>query len=267
MARLYMNYDTVIFDLDGTLLDTLKDLDAAVNYALAEAGLAAVTLEQTREYVGNGVRNLMLRSIYGPEFVKVFKDIAYVAADSITTADGKRGLADGEGRFFEIPVGRDDFEKILADFRRYYSEHSLVNTKPYEGVERLISGLLDEGFAVAVVSNKFDAAVKDLCAHFFPQVKVAVGQQENIAKKPAPDMVNEALRQLGRSRGSAVYVGDSEVDIQTAANSDMRCISCAWGFRDEDFLLNSGADTMVYKPLDILDLLRGENERNTDGTE
>ena len=252
-------YDTVIFDLDGTLLNTLGDLAAADNHALAEAGLPGVTLEQTRLYVGNGVRNLMLRSVYGPEFVSVFGDIASISAVDVETRDGIQGVRDTDGRFFALPADRAQFEDILSSFRKYYSENMMVNTKPYDGIPEFLAKLSEDGFAIAVVSNKFDSAVKELCAYFFPDIKVAVGQQESVSKKPAPDMVYEALHQLGKDRGNAVYVGDSEVDVQTAANAGMKCISCLWGFRGRKVLEANGADTFAKAPEDIAGWLDMEN--------
>ena len=245
----------MVFDLDGTLLNTLEDLKEAACHALSEAGLPEITLEQTRLYVGNGVRNLMLRSVYGPEFVRKFGDIALAGSSREETKDGKRGVRDTYGRFFELPAERDQFENILDSFKKYYADHLMVNTRPYDGVAQMLGELGREGYSVAVVSNKFDAAVKNLCAHFFPDVKVAVGQQENIAKKPAPDMVFEALRKLGKSTTSAVYAGDSEVDVETAKNAGMKCIACLWGFRDKETLLANGARTFAETPNEIVGLL------------
>ena len=176
-------YDTYIFDLDGTLLDTLDDLAASTNYALRHNGLPEHTTDDVRRFVGNGVRKLIERAVPGGE---------------------------------EHPL----FEQILTDFREYYTRHSSDRTRPYPGVVELLERLRSHGKKIAVVSNKFHAATEALCRHYFPSlVDVAIGESANIRKKPAPDTVVEALRQLGADKGGAVYVGDSDVDIETAHNS------------------------------------------------
>ena len=211
-------YDTYIFDLDGTLLDTLDDLAAAVNYALRQHGMPEHTREEVRRFVGNGVRLLMTRA---------------------------------------IPDGEDNplFEATFQTFREYYMEHSLDTTRPYDGIPELLGELRARGKRVAVVSNKFYAATSELCHHFFPDtVEVAIGEHEaeGIRKKPAPDTVKEAFRQLGVDSRNAVYVGDSDVDLQTARNAGLPCISVLWGFRDRAFLEAHGATTFVTTPEEIL---------------
>ena len=211
-------YDTYIFDLDGTLLDTLDDLTAAVNYALRQHGMPEHTREEVRQMVGNGVRLLMMRAV-----------------------------PDGE----KTP----SFDDAFRTFREYYMEHSLDTTRPYDGIPELLQTLRRQGKRVAVVSNKFYAATRELCQHFFADsVEVAIGEHEaeGIRKKPAPDTVNEAFRQLGVGRDNAVYVGDSDVDLQTAANSGLPCISVLWGFRDQTFLEAHGATTFASNPGEIL---------------
>ena len=210
-----MSYDTYIFDLDGTLLDTLQDLAASVNYALRQHHMPEHSIDDVRRFVGNGVRRLMERAI--PE-----------------------GAAN--------PA----FDAAFATFRKYYMEHSLDTTRPYDGIPELIHELKKRGCRMAVVSNKMMAATQELVHHFFPEIEVAIGEDEaaGIRKKPAPDTVFVALKQLGE--GSAVYVGDSDVDLATARNSGLPCISVLWGFRDRDFLLAHGATTFVEQPLDIL---------------
>ncbi len=210
------NFDTYIFDLDGTLLSTLDDLAASCNYALRHNGMKERTLEEVRLFVGNGVKKLMERA---------------------------------------VPNGLDNplFEKIYADFRQHYMEHNLDTTQPYPGVMEMLRKLKARGKRIAVVSNKFYAATQGLCRHFFGDlVDVAIGEREDIRKKPAPDTVNEALRQLGVDRDHAVYIGDSDVDVMTAHNSGMPCISVLWGFRDVDFLVEHGATIFVSSPLQIL---------------
>ena len=200
-----MKYKAVIFDLDGTLLDTLQDLANAVNAALEMHGFPTRTLEEIRSFVGNGVRNLMTRAI-------------------------------PEGEAYP------EFEKALADFRAHYSLHCKDETRPYEGIPELLEALKQQGVKMAIVSNKLDSAVKVLAEDYFEgYFEAAVGDQEGLAKKPAPDMVFKALEELGVDKDEAVYVGDSDVDIMTAMNAEMPCISVTWGFRDRDFLMFHGA--------------------------
>lgn len=211
-------YDTYIFDLDGTLLNTLDDLAAAVNYTLRQYGMPEHTREDVRHFVGNGVRLLMIRAI-----------------------------PDGESN--------PHFEAAFKTFREYYLEHSLDTTRPYDGIPEMLRELRKRGKRVAVVSNKFYAATRELCQHFFPDsVEVAIGEHEaeGIRKKPAPDTVIEAFRQLGVDSSNAVYVGDSDVDLQTARNVGLPCISVLWGFRDRAFLEAHGATTFAVTPSDIL---------------
>lgn len=211
-------YKVFIFDLDGTLLDTLGDLASAVNYALRTHGMPEHSIDAVRRFVGNGVRVLI-----------------------------QRAVPDGE---FNL-----QFEDVLATFRQYYLEHSLGTTRPYDGIPEMLSELRRRGCRTAVVSNKFDAATKELCRHFFADsIEVAIGEHEaeGIRRKPAPDTVLEALRQLGVTKENAVYVGDSDVDILTARNAGLPCISVLWGFRDRDFLQAHGATTFVTSPLQLL---------------
>ena len=213
-----MMYHTYIFDLDGTLLDTLGDLATSVNFALRTHGMPEHSIDDVRQFVGNGVRKLMERAIPGGE-------------------------------------KNPDFEATFATFRQYYMEHSLDTTRPYEGIPETLSELKKRGCRLAVVSNKMMAATQELIRHFFPDIiEVAIGEHEaeGIRKKPAPDTVQAALRQLGVGEEGAVYVGDSDVDIMTARNSDLPCISVLWGFRDRDFLLQHGAETFVSTPQEIL---------------
>ena len=209
-------YNTYIFDLDGTLLSTLADLAASCNYALRTNGMPERTLDEVRRFVGNGVKKLMERA----------------------TPDG-----------LQNPL----FDKTLADFRQHYMKHNLDTTCPYEGVMPMLEELQRRGKKVAVVSNKFYAATQELCHHFFSDlVTVAIGEREDIRKKPAPDTVIEALRQLNATAEESVYIGDSDVDIDTARNAGMPCISVLWGFRDKDFLIEHGATTLVATPQEIL---------------
>lgn len=210
-----MNYDTYIFDLDGTLLDSLTDLAISCNYALRINNMPERTIDEVRCFVGNGVKKLMERAI----------------------PDGLQNPA---------------FEKTYADFRQHYLVHNLDNTKPYPGIIPLLKRLHSEGKNIAVVSNKFYAATQDLVKHFFDEyITVAIGERENIRKKPAPDTVFEALRQLSASLSGAVYIGDSDVDVMTARNCNIPCISVLWGFRTKEFLIKNGATTFVTAPDEI----------------
>ena len=219
-----MMYKVYIFDLDGTLLDTLADLAASTNYALRKHGMPEHSIDDVRRFVGNGVRKLMERA---------------------------------------VPDGADNpmFDEAFATFRQHYMEHSLDTTRPYDGIPETLAALKARGCRLAVVSNKMMAATQELCRHFFPDtIEVAIGEDEahGIRKKPAPDTVFEALKTLGVSRVgasdglSAVYVGDSDVDIQTAANAGLHCISVLWGFRDRDFLIQHGAETFISAPSELL---------------
>ena len=213
-----MRYQTYVFDLDGTLLDTLGDLAASTNYALRTHGMPEHSLDDVRRFVGNGVRVLMERA---------------------------------------VPQGAENpqFEAAFQTFRTHYMQHSLDTTKPYDGILETLEALKAEGCRLAVVSNKMMAATQELCRHFFRDtIEVAIGEHEaqGIRKKPAPDTVNEAFRQLGVGKERAVYVGDSDVDILTARNSGLPCISVLWGFRDRDFLIQHGAETFVSAPSELL---------------
>lgn len=216
---------TIIFDLDGTLMDTLDDLHESLVYALRSEGLGLVRREETRRFLGNGVKNL------------VWKGVEHVRPD-----------ADEKLR-----------ERVLNTFRSHYVAHSMERTAPYEGIPEMLRQCREGGYMAAIVSNKLDPAVKDLCRAFFADViDVAVGEAPNMRRKPAPDMVEEAIRQLsllhGRQieREECVYVGDSEVDLLTAENSELPCISVSWGFRDRDFLVRCGAKNIIDRPEELL---------------
>ena len=205
-------YKTYIFDLDGTLLSTLADLAASTNYALRTHHMPERSLDEVRRFVGNGVKKLM-----------------------------ERAIPDG--------LNNPLFEETFATFRQHYMQHNLDTTQPYPGIMQLLEQLKGEDKNIAVVSNKFYAATRELCRHFFGDlVPVAIGEREDIRKKPAPDTVIEALRELGVDKEGAVYIGDSDVDIMTAKNSGMPCVSVLWGFRDKEFLLEHGATTLILKP-------------------
>ncbi len=207
----------VIFDLDGTLLNTLDDLADSTNYALSKFGYPTRTIEEVRQFVGNGVAKLIERA---------------------------------------IPEGKNNpnFEKCLAIFKENYAQNMYNKTAPYNGIIEMLSYLKSKGIKIAVVSNKFDLAVKELCKKYFEGfIDFAAGENEaqGIKKKPAPDTVISVLKEFNFASEDAVYVGDSDVDIMTAKNSKMPCISVTWGFRDEKFLLENGATILINAPSEI----------------
>lgn len=218
-----------VFDLDGTLLDTLGDLAASVNYALRQHHMPEHPIDNIRRFVGNGVAKLIERA---------------------------------------VPNGIDNpqYSSVLCSFREYYLEHSLDTTHPYDGIMETLTELKARGCPMAVVSNKFMTATKELVRHFFGGlIEVAIGEHEaeGIRKKPAPDTVFEALRQLGiqssqnapnipNTPTTIYYIGDSDVDIMTARNSGLPCVSVLWGFRDKEFLLAHGATTLITHPSELL---------------
>lgn len=215
-----MKYKTFIFDLDGTLLNTLDDLAGSVNYAMQQCGFPKRTLDEIRRFVGNGVKKLVERA---------------------------------------LPEGTDEaeFNKVLSEFKEHYSQNSRNKTAPYEGIMELLHTLKDCGCNLAIVSNKVDFAVKDLRDEFFSDViDVAIGDSDATRTKPEPDMVYKAIDELGADRDSCVYIGDSDVDIITAKNSGMDCISVSWGFRSRSELEISGAQMIADKPEDILKFVK-----------
>ena len=214
-----MSYRTAVFDLDGTLLDTLEDLYLATNAALESHSLPRRSRDEVRMFVGNGVEMLIRRA---------------------------------------VPAGTDEETTlaVLADFKTTYAAICEDHTRPYDGIPDMLRALREKGIRVAVVSNKFDAATKQLCEKYFGDlVEVAIGERTGVRKKPAPDTVYEALKELGVTAEGAVYIGDSDVDIETARNCGMPCISVTWGLRDKDFLLQSGAEILVDTPERLLGVI------------
>ena len=212
-------YKTVIFDLDGTLLDTLEDLTDAVNYALEAYKMPLRTIEEVRNFVGNGVRKLMLQAV----------------------PDGEKNPS---------------FEEIFSLFKEYYGEHCNDKTGPYKGILELMEELRKQGYVMGIVSNKIDSAVKELNSMYFADyIQVAIGEKEGVQRKPAPDTVFAALQELGMEKETAIYIGDSEVDLATARNAGIPCISVLWGFREREFLEECGADMFAETPKDISDFL------------
>lgn len=212
-------YRAVIFDLDGTLLNTLEDLRDGVNHALAANGFAERSLEEIRTFVGNGIGKLIERAV-------------------------PKG------------TGEEVCAEVLQQFRVYYTEHCRIKTCPYNGVVELLQYLKEHGCLMAIVSNKNDAAVKELVKYYFMDyVEVAIGERAGIQKKPAPDSVFEAMRLLGVKKEETVYVGDSEVDRETAANAGLDCISVTWGFRDELMLRNLKPEYPIHEPEEVIQIV------------
>ena len=208
----------VIFDLDGTLLNTLGDLASSVNFALLGCGYPERSIDEVRTFIGNGVIMLMHRS---------------------------------------VPKGTnaEDEKKCFEKFRAHYLEHMEDTTAPYEGVNGLIRALGEKGIGTAVVSNKLDAAVKGLCKKHFPLLACAFGVTQESERKPSAVNVVKALDLLGAKREEAVYVGDSEVDVQTAQNAGLEMVGVTWGYRSRELLLSAGAKVLVDRPEEILGLI------------
>lgn len=212
----------IIFDLDGTLTDTLADLHASTNHALRTFGMPERSLDEVRQFVGNGVRNLM-----------------------------RRAVVDGDDN--------PQFEECFSEFKRYYVMHCQDNTCLYPGINDLLQALKQRGIQMAVVSNKLQAGVDELHKRWFAQyIDVAIGEHDGVERKPAPDMLLEAMQRLGVNNDECMYVGDSDVDILTARNAGVPCISVLWGFRDKEFLIEHGAETLCEHPMHIIDIIENK---------
>jgi phosphoglycolate phosphatase len=215
-----MNKKCVIFDLDGTLLYTLEDLKNSVNFALEKNNFPTRTLNEVREFVGNGIESLM-RS------------------------------ASPEG------ISEEAFYKCFCDFKEYYKIHSEDNTKEYDGITDVLKALKANGFLLAVVSNKADFAVNTLCKKYFPGLlDCAIGERDGIKRKPCPDSVNEVLKEFAVDKEKCFYVGDSDVDVKTANNAGVRCIACTWGFRSKVVLERENPEYIIDSPKEILEVVK-----------
>lgn len=214
-----MNIKAVIWDLDGTLLNTLDDLAASVNAALAMNGMPLRSTEEVRAFVGNGIRNLMMRAVPGGE-------------------------------------ANPAFDKALEDFTRHYGAHSRDRTRPYDGILEMLDKLSAAGVKHAIVSNKIDFAVKALSrAYFGERMCAAIGDDPSRARKPAPDSVFAAMREMGVTAQETVYVGDSDVDVLTARNAGVPCVAVLWGFRDEACLRAAGAERLARTPDELREII------------
>lgn len=212
-------YKLVIFDLDGTVLNTLDDLTYSVAYALSKAGYPTRTKEEVRSFVGNGIHKLIERAV-------------------------------------PSNTSEESIELVYNIFKQHYELHCTDNTAPYDGITELLKKLRKCDLKTAVISNKADFAVKKLCDKYFPELfELTVGERTGIAKKPSPDSVNEALRTLKIPHEATIYVGDSEVDILTAKNAGIACISVSWGFKDKQFLIDNGATRIADDAEALAELL------------
>ncbi len=208
-------YKLAIFDMDGTILDTLDDLTDSVNQALKSKGYPTRDREEIRGFLGNGIKRLI-------------------------------ELAVPEG------TSREDEEQILQRHKTYYDAHCAEKTKPYEGIPDLIRRLRQRGILTAVVSNKGDSAVQELAKQYFPGLfDLAMGQREGLARKPARDMVDAVIEEMGVAHDECIYIGDSDVDLQTAINAELPCISVLWGFRDRKTLEAAGAADFATTPEEV----------------
>lgn len=215
------NITTIIWDLDGTLLNTLEDLTDSVNHMLSIHNYPLRTIEEIRSFVGNGLAKLTEQAL----------------PDSVT---------------------EEEYEACLSEFKAYYKLHMQDKTAPYEGVLDVLKSLHDKGYHMAVVSNKADAAVKELIPIYFGDLlPIAIGDMDGREKKPAPDSVYEAMRQLGVTKEECIYIGDSDVDVNTARNAGIPGISVLWGFRTKEQLEAVGATTFAEKPDELIALLEG----------
>ena len=204
-----VKYRCIFFDLDGTLLDTLDDLRDSVNTILERYALDPISHREAAHFLGNGAAHLVSCAVRG-----------------------------------RVPEEQE--KEILEEYKIWYQAHCRIKTAPYPGIREMLIRLKNAGCRMAVVSNKPDPAVRELNAHFFNGLlETAVGEKPGIRRKPAPDMLLEAMRLFETDARECVYVGDTEVDLQTAANAGMKCISVSWGFRDEDELVRSGAEIIV----------------------
>ena len=201
----------ILWDLDGTLLNTLEDLMDGVNYALQQFGLPPRTLEEIRQFVGNGAEVLIRRAV----------------------------------------DGRAETQAVLETFRTYYNAHCQIKTGPYAGVLEALA-CLKEKYPLAIVSNKPDSAAKPLCGQYFPGI-YALGERSDCPRKPAPDMVWKTMKALDVER--CIYIGDSDVDIVTAQNAGVPCISVTWGFRGEEELVAAGATHLCHRPVDLAQMI------------
>lgn len=217
----------ILFDLDGTLMNTLHDLYLSTNFALKKNHFPERSEDEIRQMVGNGVKKLI-----------------------------ERALPDNQ---------KDHLEIVLKDFKEHYQCHSLDHTFPYPGIVELLKNLKERQFKLAVISNKFHLAVKEICNRFFKDyLDLAIGESKEIRTKPNPDMINKALQEFDLKKDEVILVGDSETDIETARNAMISIIGVDWGFRGATVLKNLNVDYLVYKPKEIITIVEeiNKNDKN-----
>ena len=201
-------------------MNTLQDLANATNYALEQHGMPKRKLSEIRQFVGNGIRNLISRSVV-------------------------------EGS------NEEDIDKVLDSFKTYYAEHCKDNTNPYEGIIEILTELKEKGVHMAIVSNKIQSGVDNLHETWFKEnISCAIGERENVLRKPAPDMVYIAMKELKANAEQCIYIGDSEIDVITAHNAGLPCICVLWGFRDKNILKKNYGKYFVSHPKEILDFIK-----------
>ena len=231
-----MRFEYAVFDLDGTLIDTLEDLKDSVNHTMRAYGWPERSMAEIRAFVGNGLRRLVELSV--PQL--------------------PRGENETDPLLPRPDVGGEAFERLLAEYKAYYAAHCMVKTAPYEGIPEAVRAIRDAGIRCAVVTNKMQSAAEDIIRSFFGDVfDVVIGQVDGMPQKPAPDGVWLAMEKLGADPAKTAYVGDSEVDCLTARNARLPIIGVTWGFRDRAVLESNSADFIIDSPAELLPTLVG----------
>lgn len=219
MSKEVTKYKAIIFDLDGTLLDTVEDLKEAVNYVMRKYSEPEITLADARHYVGNGNRRLI-------------------------------ALAQKEGEM------HPHFEQMFEEFLEYYLAHDTIKTVVYDGIRTVIATCQEKGIKMAVVSNKFQSATKELMDFYFPDTfDSVIGERNGLPRKPDPTLAKIALEDLGVTAKETLFIGDSEVDADTAENAGMEYLLCSWGFKERSFLEKRNAVSVIDRPIQILDFI------------
>lgn len=233
-----MRFDTAVFDMDGTVLDTVTDLRNAINWAFAETGHRHdFTLEDTKAFFGSGVEVAVSRALIMEKHGRTSADDGML--DELLKVGDTTGVKD-----YDIP--EEEMHRIATVYRPYYDTHCREHTGPYPGIPELLKNLRARGIRTAVVSNKPDEAVRSLADSLFPeQFDFVLGEKPGIRRKPAPDMTDACLKALSTERGRAVYIGDTEIDLLTAANAGLASLSVTWGFRGRRFLETHHAPHIV----------------------
>lgn len=250
-------YRAVIFDMDGTILDTIEDLTDSLNHVMEKFGYPVHTVEEMKTFVGNGMYMMIKRAV-PMDIIRVSKTFKEKCGRTPVSNDMRAAYPEASeinAEMFAVEA-EAQLQEMYRCFRDYYRDHCNIKTGPYEGITELLKELRGNGIKTAVISNKADEAVKELCDSVFKDCfDYYLGAVDGVKLKPDRDMVDMALDHLGITSKEAVYVGDSQVDLQTAANADMDCISVTWGFRSREFLVENGARVLVDKPSEIYELV------------